>query len=541
MRGWSLVAILGAAGVLGLAVALAVGLTASEQPGTADTAVVIDIPDNPATLAATEAQEARIVASLPSSEELEPTHEVVAPPEPAIPEKLLIVDTIRQKLSDPALRKGAHPDDLAAAESFYAAHDGPALWMTSAGISPEAQSIIAELGRADEWGLNSSAFAVPPADYQPTTAEDQAAAELAITLAILKYARQARGGRVNPSELSNIIDQTPQLRDPKTVLTEIAAAETPDAYLRGLNPKHSQFLRLRQALLKARASGGKPEDITRLLVNMERWRWMPENLGSLYVWVNSPEFMMYVVKDNKTIESEKIVVGKLAYATPVFSADLKSIVFNPEWTVPPTIVREDLLPKLRGGGGWFSSNTQILKVHNLKVLYNGRPVDPSSINWNKVNMAAISFTQAPGPNNVLGKVKFLYPNKHFVYMHDTIKRELLDKEVRAEGHNCPRVANPGKVAAVLLAEDKGWPVSKVEQLLAQGNNTAVSLDHHIPVHTTYFTAVVDANGKVRTFADIYKLDGAVAAAVAAKDATLAVAGAAAAPKPGDESLAASRP
>ncbi|MEZ5873412.1 MAG: L,D-transpeptidase family protein [Hyphomicrobiales bacterium] len=519
MRGRSLVAILGAAGILGLAAALVVGLTAGEQPETAATAVIIDLPDNPAALAATEAQEAESVASLPSGADESPVEleEAVVPAEPAVPEKLQIVDTVRLKLNDPALRKGAHPDDLAAAEAFYAAHSGPALWMTTAGLSPEAQSIVAELGRADEWGLNASAFAVPPADYQPTVPEDQAAAEVAITLAVLKYARQARGGRADPSALSKIVDQKPRLRDPNTVLTEIAAAETPDAYLRELNPKHAQFLLLRQALLKARAGESK-QDIKKLLVNMERWRWMPTDLGSLYVWLNSPEFMMYIVKDNKTIHSEKIVVGKLAYATPVFSADMKTIVFNPEWTVPPTIVREDLLPKLRGGGGLFSSNTAILKQHGLKVRYNGKLVDAGSIDWKSVNMGAISFHQAPGPNNVLGKVKFLYPNKHIVYMHDTIKRDLLNKEVRAEGHNCPRVDNPGKVAAVLLAEDKGWPTSKVQKLLDDGYDASVALDHHIPVHTTYFTAVADADGKVRTFADVYGLDGAVAAAIDATDA-----------------------
>ncbi len=272
---------------------------------------------------------------------------------------------------------------------------------------------------------------------------------------------------------------------------------------------------------------------------------MPEYLGPLYVWLNTPEFMMHVVKDGKTIHSEKIVVGKLDYATPVFSADMKTIVFNPEWTVPPTIVRENLLPKLRGGsGGWFSSNTAILKQHGLKVRYNGKEVDPSKIDWKTVNMGAIAFTQAPGPTNVLGKVKFIYPNKHVVYMHDTIKRDLLKLTVRAEGHNCPRVDNPGTVAAVLLAEDKGWPKAKVDQLLDKGYDASVSLDHHIPVHTTYFTAVADADGKVTTYADVYKLDAVVAKAVVGDTAAApAVAQTAPVPprKPANGSLAASAP
>jgi murein L,D-transpeptidase YcbB/YkuD len=547
MRGRSLVAILGATGACVLAAAGVVWFAAGQQPETAATAVIVDIPDNPATLAATKAQEAEVVVSLPSTIPA-PVAEEARAPEPAPPEKLLIVDTIRLKLNDAALRAGAHADDLAALEAFYAGHTGPALWITNAGFSPEAQIILGEIAKANEWGLDASAFVVPPADYQPTLAEDQAAAEIALSLAILKYARYARGGRANPSALSKVVDQTPSLRNPGTVLAEIAAAQAPDAYLRDLHPKHEQFERLRQALLKARADGStKPQEANKILINMERWRWMPEGLGSLYVWLNAPEFMMYVVKGGKTIHSEKIVVGKPVYATPVFSADMKTIVFNPEWTVPPTIVREDLLPKLRGGGGWFGGgNTAILKQHKLKVLYNGREVDPGKIDWNNVNLSAISFTQAPGPTNVLGKVKFLYPNKHIVYMHDTIKRDLLQKEVRAEGHHCPRVDNPGKVAAILLAEDKGWDKSKIDQLMDKGNNSAVTLDRPIPVHMTYFTAVVDKDGKVKTFADVYKLDGAVVSAIIGREAAPpeAVAGTAPVPprKPADGgNIAASTP
>jgi murein L,D-transpeptidase YcbB/YkuD len=438
------------------------------------------------------------------------TVEVPAPGSP-------LVEAIRTKLADPALRKDAADDDVAALVAFYNSR-ADAVWMTDMGFSSEAQSAIDEILKADDWGLSAGAFDLPQAGDLPDSTDDQAMGEIKLDLAILKYARHARGGRADPAKLKNV-DMRPTFRDPKAVLIEIAAAPNPGIYLQSLHPKHEQFQRLHQALLKARAeaeAGAKPRDMQRIIVNMERWRWMPENLGALYLQLNIPEFMMYVVKNGQTIHSEKIVVGKPVYATPIFSADLKSIVFNPEWTVPSTIIREDLLPRLRGGGGLFGSNTSVLKQHGLNVNYNGKRVDPSSIDWNRVNMGAISFTQAPGPDNVLGKVKFLYPNRHSVYMHDTIKRNLLDLTVRAEGHHCPRVANPGKVAAVVLAEDQGLPASEVEKLLAKGYNSGVSLKHHVPVHTTYFTAVVDDEGKVKTFGDVYNLDSGVAAAILVK-------------------------
>jgi murein L,D-transpeptidase YcbB/YkuD len=431
-----------------------------------------------------------------------------------------IVASIRAKLADPAIRKDAVAEDLAALEAFYNERS-EALWMTDMGFSNEAQAAIDEIRKADDWGLSSAAFDLPDAGDLPGSVDDQAVGEIELNLAILKYARHARGGRTNPVQLSKLYGMTPTLRDPKTVMAEIAAAEQPDAYLRSLHPKHEQFLRLHEALLKARAeaeAGAKPRDMQRIVINMERWRWMPEDLGSLYVWLNVPSFMVRVVKDGKSVYSDKIVVGELKYATPMFSADLKSVVFNPEWTVPPTIVRENLLPALRGGGGLFGSNTSILAQHELNVNYNGKRVDPSSIDWNHVNMGAISFTQAPGPNNVLGKVKFVYPNPYSVYMHDTIKEGLFDKVSRAEGHNCPRVANPGKIAAVILAQDQNMPQAEVDKLLASGYNSAISISHRVRVLTTYFTAVVDDEGKLESFADVYKLDGGVASAVLGKSA-----------------------
>ena len=128
----------------------------------------------------------------------------------------------------------------------------------------------------------------------------------------------------------------------------------------------------------------------------------------------------------------------------------------------------------------------------------------------------LAFTQAPGPTNVLGKLKFVYPNKHTVYMHDTIKKNLFNQQVRAIGHNCIRMERPSKFAEILLTEDKGWDAKKIQDLLDRGYNTAVNLDHPIPVHTTYFTAAVDDQGKVTSFADIYALDRKVAPIVTGK-------------------------
>jgi L,D-transpeptidase YcbB len=440
------------------------------------------------------------------------------PPSPAVDP---VVALIRTKLADPILRKGANPDDLTALETFYKAGAGGPLWMTDMGLSAKGLRALVEIAQADDWGLAASAFDLPSEGELPANPEAEALAEVKIDLAILKYARFARGGRLNPLDLDDKLDQVPPVRDPNAVLAEITASNAPDSYLRSLHPKHEQFARLRQALLKVRGkdedgaqgeASAKPvndRDIKRIIINMERWRWMPENLGSIYVWNNSPEFMLYVVKDGKTIYADKTLVGTSKYATPVFDADMTSIIFNPDWIAPETVLVENLLPPLR------DRNYSILKVHKLSVSYNGKPIDPTSVDWGRVNIKAFTFTQKGGPDNVLGKVKFWFPNKHTVYMHDTLayRKKYFGKPMRAIGHDCVRMEKPQNFADVLLAEGKGWSAAQVKEQWDNGVNSSVTLDRPIPVHMTYFTVVVDDRGKVSTFADLYGFDRKVANAL----------------------------
>ena len=510
-----LVGILATTGAMGLAAALGLWLVEGQSPEQQPVAasVVIDIPDNPPDLADTQSA---MTASLPDAASGAPT---TATPSPAPQANALPIDAVRAKLQDQALRKDAHADDLAALDAFYTERTAPALWMSETGLSEAGQAVMGELGKADDWGLAAAALDIPAALGSSASADELATAEIALSLAVLRYSRYAKGGRTIPTELSKNIDQQLALADSKAVLADVATQQAPDEYLRALHPQHEQFQNLHRALVKARADGAnaKQADIDRLIANMERWRWMPAELGARYVQINVPEFMAYVVKDGQVSYSEKVVVGKPVYATPVFSADMKTIVFNPEWTVPQTIIKEDLLPRLRKKPGMFeskNSHLEVLKEHKLKVRYKDRPVDPARIDWNRVDMGVITFVQAPGRDNALGKVKFLYPNEHSVYMHDTIKRGLFDKEVRVEGHHCPRVAESVKFATALLREDKGWGDEDVKKLMAKGHDQKVELEHPIPVHTTYFTAVADADGKVKTFGDIYKLDAIVTKALA---------------------------
>jgi murein L,D-transpeptidase YcbB/YkuD len=449
------------------------------------------------------------------------TAEAPPPPHP-------IVAEIRLKLQDPALRKGAAADDLAALEAFYGEHAGPPLWITTVGFNSKAQALIAELQKAAEWGLPAEAIELPPASDLPSTTAAQAVDELKLALAVLKYARFAKGGRVSPSRISNLFDQKSNLLDPKQVLSEAAASPSPGAYLASLHPKHDQFERLRQllgkAVAEARARGRKPSadgQVQRIIVNMERWRWMPTDLGSYYVWNNVPAYTTRVIKGGKSIYIEKAIVGQVKYATPIFSADMRSIVFNPQWVVPETIKIEDLQPRLRQTVRGVP-DVAVLRENKLSVSYQGKPVDATTIDWSRANIRAYTFTQSPGPSNVLGALKFNFPNRHAIYMHDTVQPELFRQTVRTLSHGCIRVHEPERLAALLLAEDKGWSPEQVKNTLAKGNNSGVQLSRPVPVHLTYFTMAYDGVGKLHSYADIYGLDSKMAQALFGKAEPLQV-------------------
>lgn len=420
----------------------------------------------------------------------------------------------------------ADAQDLAAATAFYNAQSGPLLWVTAGGISERGNSVISEIRRAGDWGMNARDFALPQAPAKPASPDTAAAAEIAVTVAVLKYARYARGGRFgDPSSVSELLDYRPPVHRPSKVLTDIAGSAAPDAYLRSLHPQHEQFEGLRQALLKLRVPdatasvepGRENEDRTlllgRILVNMERWRWLPADLGAFHVWNNVPEFVTRVVRKGETVHSDRIVAGQPQWPTPAFSADMKTIVFHPSWVVPDGIKRKELLPRLRNSSqsglvrlftGKRSSRA-LLEQQKLQVFYQGRLIDPDQVDWSSANISAYDFRQPPGPTNVLGTIKFLFPNKHDVYMHDTPQRDFFSRAYRGLSHGCMRVADPLRFAAVLLAQDKGWSEQEVGILL-NGGTREVQLTTRIPVHMTYFTATVDRQGGLQTFGDLYGLD-----------------------------------
>jgi len=249
---------------------------------------------------------------------------------------------------------------------------------------------------------------------------------------------------------------------------------------------------------KGGAAAPEAPTARKLLANMEEWRWMPEDLGPFYVWVNLPEFTLRVVKDGKVIHTERVIAGKRDTPTPVFSQDLEQVIFHPSWGVPESIKKQDILPSLMRG------STRLFTHYKLRIQRGGRDIDPASVDWTTADIRNFHVYQPPGETNVLGVVKFRFPNKHDVYMHDTPTKTLFNASVRTFSHGCMRVRDPGRLAELLLAEDQGWPAGRVAAAINGGpQNNQINLAKKIPVHITYFTAVVNEAGKVGSFPDIY--------------------------------------
>ena len=527
------------------------------------------------------------------------------PAEPDGPAALIgPAEALRIAIVTRASEKGGKAGaEMNAIADYYSGSDATLLWVDDNGLNSRAKSVMEEIGKADDYGLRASDYTLPKLDSidrnSARATPALADAEVKLNIAMLRYARDARGGRFDWTKINPNLDPTLALPDPLQVMQSMAIRSDPAIYLRSFQPDQPQFQALRKALIAARGGnveekddvvripdgpvlkigveheqvallrkrldvpaadpakenvfdatveeavdrfqrerGYRPDGMVgpgtrrvlnqqnrqnssparthQILINMERWRWLPNDLGSFYVAVNIPEFMVRVMGDGKLVHTARVVVGKPDKQTPVISDEMQEIVFNPYWNVPNSIKTEEIRPFLREEGGWFGGggwNTAVLERHNLRINIGGREVDPSRIDWNRIDIRSLNIYQPPGPDNVLGNVKFVFPNKHDVYMHDTTQKSLFAKTVRAESHGCMRVQNPDQLALTLLKQDQGWSAGRIASAIQGGPDQHIALRQRIPVYITYFTLWVNNDGSISTFGDLYGHDARMAAAL----------------------------
>jgi murein L,D-transpeptidase YcbB/YkuD len=454
--------------------------------------------------------------------------------------------------------------------AFYAERSYAPLWTDGDHLSAAAKSALARLNKAGEDGLDLAGLPRPAADWSDRAASAQAEADIEISSAVVAYALQATGARINPGALSKDVSAKPEVADPAFVLKSVASADDPDAALAAFNPPQAGYRALRAALAKLRdedkaplarfspgpvlmlgmtdprvplirarlglsslnegasprvydvrvasavaafqrvhglpvngaltqatanALGGENLRERRqslLLANMEMWRWEPREMGDIRVEVNVPDFSLKLMKGDSTLLRTRVIVGKPDTPTPIFSNSIKYMLFNPAWHVPESIVKKEMEPKYAADPSYFAR-------HGYKVTYVGHRLE---------------VVQPPGEANALGRMLFLFPNEHAVYLHDTPLRSLFSASYRAFSHGCVRVEDPARLAEILMGGARlGWTDAKVRSLLGDKERT-FSLPTPVPVHLQYFTEFVDENGALHEREDLYGLTRKVALALA---------------------------
>ncbi len=242
--------------------------------------------------------------------------------------------------------------------------------------------------------------------------------------------------------------------------------------------------------------------------NLERWRWLPKDLGKSYIMVNIANFSLEVFDSSQLAYRSSVIIGTPYHATPAFTAHITHIILNPYWYVPRSIIENEILNR--------SDLSAYLKQNNFEILDNHKesvPID--SVYWGGINSANFTYTlrQKPGPDNALGMLKFVLPNPYSVFIHDTPNKKLFEEEIKSFSHGCIRLERPFELAAYLLEADSQWDLSSLRDAAKQKSPTRINLKSPIPVHVLYWTAWLDQNQQMQFREDIYQRDQVLIAAL----------------------------
>lgn len=449
--------------------------------------------------------------------------------------------------------------------AFYGARRNMPVFVSDTGLAARGKAVIARLDAAAEDGLDPSDYQVP-LPKRGATAADLARTELKIAVAAMTYARHAQAGRFDPGRISSLVTPVRDIPDPTAALTKVAYAPDANAALAAFNPPHAGYRALKAQL--ARANGNAPTipaippgpqvkpgasdprmptlrarlgvtgrpandlvydptlvDAVKafqesakikptgiigpqtlaalnvgatgdtgslrndVIANMERWRWLPRDLGEKNVMVNIPEFMVRINHDGRVIHETRVVVGKPETPTPLLTREMQYIVVNPAWNIPPSIARNEMMPLLRSDPG-------ALARRGIQVVRN--------------SSGGYSFRQDPGERNALGRIKFMFPNDHSVYLHDTPSKALFQNDRRAYSHGCVRVYEPLKFGEVIFnmgLPGDTWSEQRISKMFG-GSERYINLKQRFPVHIVYFNAFVDGSGRLVMREDLYGINAA---------------------------------
>ena len=250
------------------------------------------------------------------------------------------------------------------------------------------------------------------------------------------------------------------------------------------------------------------EKIGQIRINLERMRFLPRDLGEKYLIVNIPEFKLKLIEDHTVKLSMNVVVGESKHPTPIFSDNMSYIVLNPKWNIPESITKKEIIPKLIKDPNYLASKGIDIysSWHPESEKMNTQDIIDAFILEDLDSMPNFRLTQSPSSENPLGRMKFIFPNKHAVYMHDTPAKSLFSNARRAYSHGCIRLSKPQELLNIIASEDKSLDLGKIDSILKETNEKSIGLSKKIPVHLVYLTSWVDEEGQLQFREDVYNYD-----------------------------------
>lgn len=393
-------------------------------------------------------------------------------------------------------------------EAFYRSRGNLPAWFDGDRRTPDLDALLEELRHAEDHGLDPALYgsgefrkSIEVADANKGTFDLAGVPELdtQLTYAFLRYAADLLGWSGNPKAIYAQWVVKPKQEDLAALLTEAISSHEVRRTVQDLSPMHPQYKGLQAALANERKAPTGHLDQIRM--NLERWRWMPRQLGDRYILVNVPAYQMQVLEEEKPALAMRVIVGHPKTPTPLFSDEMTNVVFSPTWNIPESIIRNELVPHQ-------VNDPSYLEGHDIEVVgTSGDAIDLESVDWSDTRAVnGMHFRQAPGPRNALGLVKFIFPNDFDVYLHDTPTDSLFNKAHRALSHGCIRLENPVGLAQYVMRDKPDWTPEKISAAMNAQREQAVPLKEHLPVHIGYWTAWVNPDGSVTYTDDPYKLD-----------------------------------
>jgi len=493
---------------------------------------------------------------------------------------LLLVALVQRGDDSVAAHIRARVQDNPSLLSFYSQRAFRPAWSGEHGPNRLADDLVAAISRADLEGLEPEDYHVSQirssldslrndaAQGRTSPPARVAALDLFLSDAFLLYGSHLLGGRVDPETLHPRWDANRRGADLGSVLQDALESRKIARALQRLVPTDEGYRRLREALVRERviaAQGGWPNDlherlrlegdlaggdslqlglqrfqrrhgleesgivdaatrvelnvsaaarVEQLRINLERWRWLPQDLGRRHIIVNIASQELQVIEDGEVVIGMRVVVGRELKRTPVFSDTVRYIVLNPNWHVPQTIAVEELIPKIQRDPTYLER----FGMHLFTAGPDPQEVDPSTIDWSTVTADSFPYRvrQEPGRLNALGRIKFMFPNRYDIYLHDTPSRGLFDQAQRDFSHGCIRVEKPLDLAVYLMKKSR-WDRAAIEGALDEGTERTIYLPRPVPIHLLYWTAWADADGTIQFRPDINDLDQTLAMALAKKN------------------------